>query len=312
MGKKIQLSVPKPCHEDWDAMTPVDKGKFCGSCQKQVVDFSNMNDREVAVFFKKPSTGSVCGRFMTDQLERDLEIPKKRIPWMKYFFQFVIPAFLLSCRGYAQGKVRVDTRTVDTAKAPFSKQVIKPGQVTIPVCIKPLMGDTVISGLKPNSKLEIVGEIKATEQNLPGEKIEINRVFNDTITLPGAVVTSYNNVTKGKIMVGGAVAITRRTSKDIPLIKDLTSSATSSIRIYPNPVKSGISLNIEWKQKENGYYLLQLLNLSGQLVFTKEIYIDEEASVLNVQLPSVASGTYFLRMTHKQNGKGYTEKLIIQ
>ena len=95
MGKKIQLSVPKPCHEDWDAMTPVDKGKFCGSCQKQVVDFSNMSDREVAVFFKKPSTGSVCGRFMTDQLERDLEIPKKRIPWLKYFFQFVIPAFLV-------------------------------------------------------------------------------------------------------------------------------------------------------------------------------------------------------------------------
>jgi hypothetical protein len=57
-----------------------------------------MSDRQVAEFFKKPSTGSVCGRFMTDQLERDIEIPKKRIPWLKYFFQFAIPAFLVSIR----------------------------------------------------------------------------------------------------------------------------------------------------------------------------------------------------------------------
>src|SRR5688572_33325629 len=93
MRKKIQLSIPKPCHENWDAMTPVEKGRFCGSCQKQVVDFSHMTDREIAMFFKKPTTGSVCGRFMEDQLNRDMEIPKKRIPWLKYFFTIGLPAF---------------------------------------------------------------------------------------------------------------------------------------------------------------------------------------------------------------------------
>src|SRR5688572_9080568 len=104
MSKKIQLSVPTPCHEDWNAMTPVEKGKFCGSCQKQVVDFSNMNDRQVAEFFKKPSTGSVCGRFMSDQLERDIEIPKKRIPWFKYFFSMALPAFFFAKAGAQNGQ----------------------------------------------------------------------------------------------------------------------------------------------------------------------------------------------------------------
>ena len=101
MAKKLQLQVPTPCHENWENMTATDKGRFCDSCQKQVIDFSNKSDREIAMFFKKPSSGSVCGRFMEDQLNRDIEIPKIRIPWLKYFFQFLIPAFLVSCFGIA-------------------------------------------------------------------------------------------------------------------------------------------------------------------------------------------------------------------
>ena len=72
MAKKLQLQVPVPCHEDWEKMTHAEKGRFCSSCQKTVIDFSNMSDREIALFFKKPSIGSVCGRFLEDQLNRDM------------------------------------------------------------------------------------------------------------------------------------------------------------------------------------------------------------------------------------------------
>src|SRR4051794_32739861 len=92
--KKLNLSIPEPCHENWDRMTTDAKGKFCGSCQKSVVDFTTMSDRQLGEFFKK-TTGSNCGRFHEDQLHRDIEIPKKRIPWVKYFFQFTWPAFVL-------------------------------------------------------------------------------------------------------------------------------------------------------------------------------------------------------------------------
>src|SRR5215211_7593598 len=102
MGKHLQLSVPTPCHENWDKMNPVEKGRFCDSCQKKVIDFSHMSDREVATFFKKPSTGSVCGRFMPDQLDRAFEIPRKRIPWLKYFFQITVPLFLANFKSKAQ------------------------------------------------------------------------------------------------------------------------------------------------------------------------------------------------------------------
>jgi hypothetical protein len=108
MGKKIQLTIAEPCHEHWDNMTPVEKGRFCDACQKQVVDFTDMSDSQVAAFFKKPSTGSVCGRFMNDQLDREIIIPRKRIPWIKYFFQFSLPLFLTSLKATA-GSTRVLT-----------------------------------------------------------------------------------------------------------------------------------------------------------------------------------------------------------
>src|SRR3954471_1426107 len=99
--RKISLTIPGPCHEDWNKMTPCDKGKFCASCQKTVIDFTNMSDRQIAEHFKKQE-GSVCGRFMGDQLNRDIDIPRKRIPWIKYFFQFALPTFLISMKAGAQ------------------------------------------------------------------------------------------------------------------------------------------------------------------------------------------------------------------
>lgn len=96
MSKAIQLTVAEPCHENWDKMNPVQQGRFCGSCQKQVVDFSLMSDRELLQFFQKPSTGSVCGRFMNDQLDRKLEQPAKKITWFRYAWQILLPALFVS------------------------------------------------------------------------------------------------------------------------------------------------------------------------------------------------------------------------
>ncbi len=65
----MKLSINNPCHENWDAMTPNEKGAFCLSCQKTVVDFSKKTVQEIKDFFAEvPETESVCGRFEEDQL----------------------------------------------------------------------------------------------------------------------------------------------------------------------------------------------------------------------------------------------------
>ena len=126
MSKRIQLYIPEPCHENWNSMTMVEKGRFCGSCQKQVVDFTGMNDEQMVAFFRKPTPGPVCGRFVKDQLNRPIQLPRKRIPWVKYFFQFMLPAFLVSTKATAQGKVKLlmgDTILVANPKSIEMKEM---------------------------------------------------------------------------------------------------------------------------------------------------------------------------------------------
>jgi hypothetical protein len=62
-------------------MTPHGEGKFCGSCQKTVVDFTMMSDAEVVNWLGKEHT---CGRFRSNQLDRELtafSVPQRKWAW---------------------------------------------------------------------------------------------------------------------------------------------------------------------------------------------------------------------------------------
>jgi hypothetical protein len=76
MSNSIQILIPKPCHENWQAMTSVEKGRFCISCQKVVVDFSAMSDKTIIESIGKAS--NLCGRFSNSQLNRELVIRRQK------------------------------------------------------------------------------------------------------------------------------------------------------------------------------------------------------------------------------------------
>ena len=72
--KALTLTIPEPCGEDFNAMTPVKGGKFCGSCEKTIVDFRTMNDYQVLQFYKQ-NNGKICGVFNQRQLNRAMPFP---------------------------------------------------------------------------------------------------------------------------------------------------------------------------------------------------------------------------------------------
>jgi hypothetical protein len=309
MSKKLQIQIPTPCHENWENMLPVEKGRFCASCQKQVTDFSKMNDREIAVFFKKTSSNSICGKFMQDQINRDIEIPKKRIPWLKYFFQFALPTFMISMRATAQGKVKIvekepitttaicNNRTMGKPSFQISKKEVTPMQ---------LKKRKQLSTISPEIQYP---EIKEKNLSISQANISTKNPILPSQSLTGSVGAVF-------VMLSGEVSVCRRSSKKIfkPVSfmkKILNDTIFNNIKVYPNPVSSNSVLNILAKQLEAGNYILQLYNQSGQLTFEKEIFT-EKNEVLKIGLPSVISGNYFLRLTNKRTNAFYTKKIIVQ
>ena len=91
MKQKIQITIPEPCHEGWQNMTPVEKGRFCASCQKTVLDFTYLSDNEIINLVNK--NDNLCGRISTSQLNRNLIETKRTSNYFGYLATSVL-AFL--------------------------------------------------------------------------------------------------------------------------------------------------------------------------------------------------------------------------
>ncbi|MGZ8559315.1 MAG: carboxypeptidase-like regulatory domain-containing protein [Chitinophagaceae bacterium] len=355
MRKHIQINIPEPCPENWDEMKQVDKarqdhpvgrGRFCGSCQKQVIDFTSMSDEQLAAFFKKPTQslsmdGSVCGRFLHYQLDRNIDIPKKRIPWVKYFFQFALPAFLVSSKAVAQGKVRMLTGTTVVISNPVIEKteniiaahiekvlwgrVIDDNNEGIPYASVFIKGTTigVAADNAGNFSLKYSGvedSVVLISSCVGFQDIESIVSFNKNdgiiiisllpINTLGEVVVVELTERKGRFVAGGVRVVEKINILDTVCSKIFPSK--KSLGLYPNPVKRNTSLAIEMNKQETGTYLLQLSALNGQVLLRKEIWVEENCRIIKFNIPPVAAGAYLLRMINKQSGKNYSEKFMIE
>lgn len=97
MRAKYKLTIPKPCHEDWNIMTPNSLGRFCGSCEKSVVDFTTMNPSEIQNYFISNQGNSICGRFTNQQLDSVIiQIPNQILYSQTNFHKMFLLALLIS------------------------------------------------------------------------------------------------------------------------------------------------------------------------------------------------------------------------
>jgi hypothetical protein len=346
MRNKLHLHIPTPCHEEWNDMKPVQEGRFCFSCQKSVVDFTNMSDAEIINYFKKPSTGSVCGRFQDHQLNRDILGPRKNLPWIKYFFQFALPAFLFSIKGEAQkGKPQI---VIETFK---DNQVLGKMAATIPE--KEFADSVIVNGTVEDAKgSTLPGATVIVKGTNKGVVSNANGSFSIAIkrdTFPVVLITSYvgfqseerivkidnaefSNLSMAMklqpqlsgevIVVGGYVSTKYKRSKrnkavcekseSVPffsrLLKDTLSNRFS---VFPNPLSIGQQIAIENKRLSEDNYSVELINLTGQTIYNELAAITGKQR-LYLKIPTVSAGIYFVRLTAKKSGKSFSEKIIVQ
>ena len=89
-------------------------------------------------------------------------------------------------------------------------------------------------------------------------------------------------------------------------------TASRFFKVFPNPVSPGASLHIEWKETDEGYFNFELLDVSGKKVYSKQIWIDKDARLLNLEIPSLRAGYYFLHATNSQSQKGFSGKIVVE
>lgn len=116
MERKYRLTIPEPCTENWDKMTPKENGRFCLSCSKTVVDFTSMLPNEVQHFFIQNQNQNICGRFKNEQLETiTIQIPSQVLYSQIYYHKmFLLALFiamgttLFSCQDKNGNKNKID------------------------------------------------------------------------------------------------------------------------------------------------------------------------------------------------------------
>jgi hypothetical protein len=325
-------------------MQPDKDGRFCGSCQKTVVDFTTMSDQEILNWLSGADS-SVCGRFMGDQLNRNLAPanPHRKSRWAVW--QFLLAGLLISSEVSAQEQ---------PAKPPVSQTDKKPD-----------LKDGIVSGLVmrlPSVEPHITVQVVDIEdgQPVPGATVRIdNHAFSSdekgqvsiaramalkahtleitsvgyerktmtldksiwkddmlTISLPlsrqimGEVVVTTSTTVKGKMSLRCDTSYTfGRFLKDT---LSLVGLGKKPLTVYPNPVARGASATISLRDIRPGNYMAQLYSGAGALV--ESIHLENvdgpRTELLNIPA-TIAAGPYFVKLVEISTGKSIVSELVI-
>ncbi|GAK74429.1 energy transducer TonB [Nonlabens sp. Asnod3-H03] len=127
MGKYYSLRIPEPCHEDWNLMTPSDKGRFCSSCDKTVIDFTVMSDYEIKDFLMMNYGKKLCGHVKKSQLDLiHIKVPVEALNTYRLGSRsfllallIVMGTTLMSCKDSYGKRQKIDqVEVVDSLETP--------------------------------------------------------------------------------------------------------------------------------------------------------------------------------------------------
>ena len=347
----LQISIPEPCSEDWDRMTPVDRHRrYCGSCEKNVTDFSWMTDREIHRYLAVAGN-NLCGRFRADQLDRPIRA--RVAPDTGWRAAAAAAGLLLSAGATAQAPAQAPptnaelpyTELSTLINAGVAKEARMKGTFQGQVVDEegePLIGATVlVKGTQTGTVADFEGHFSLTVK--AGQQLQISYVgyldqivtvapgdagFEKTVPiyvlrpspeLLGEVVVLGYPV-QGRLFTGDVVSVI----ETIHCFDDfgrpeydstecaLPPAPAPAVTVYPNPFADRLNLALD--AAGPGTVSAQLWNVQGQLVRQWPAQA-HEAGRGRIELPlgdlHLVPGHYILRYTD-QDGKVESEVVMHQ
>ncbi|MFD2942886.1 energy transducer TonB [Flavobacterium notoginsengisoli] len=204
MEKNYKISIPEPCHEDWNKMTPKENGRFCMNCSKTVTDFTSMLPQEIQQFFIQNQNNKICGRFRKSQLDTlIIQIPDRILySQTNYHKIFLLALFiamgttLFSCADNEGNKQKIDKIEIveDTPKEKID-QTVEDSVIEKPkpelVKISPLIALEEPSGSSGRIDSYISGDIIARPvcsidklPDYPGGSRKFTEFIQNEFTIP--------------------------------------------------------------------------------------------------------------------------------
>jgi len=344
--KALTLTIPEPCGENFNQMTPVKGGKFCGACEKTIVDFRTMNDYQILRFYEQ-NNGKICGVFNQNQLNRAMPFPLESAPSKNWKAVAALTAGLLFSGGLVSqttlstvGMPTVSTQITKTVKQDKDSNSDTPNQIIKGQVIdenqEGLIGaNIIIKGTTIGTSTDLDGFFELiVPTNLKEMEVTVSYIgyepqtllFNEKYPIPDKQIEIELASPFVEHMIMGIMIA--HDFEEAPIcgeneiieleeIPEITPDVTTAkniptknqMTVFPNPFVGNLKVIYDYATK--GDYLFHLYDTNGRLLFAKSYPLlkGKQTIELDMATKNLADGVYIFQISDNQDRILATKKI---
>jgi hypothetical protein len=267
------IDIPKPCSEDWNEMSPTEKGAFCQKCAIDVYDFTNKSGDEIRDILTLNIGSRVCGRIQPKQLD---ELNDDFHAWQlsnkqsfnRAWILSLIVVFgltLFSCEEDEEPVVKEIQKTASAFLDSFPEHSVIDEAIELnqkneieKTEIKDSFNSDTLELTVDLEDISVVAEVSPYDEYTVGIVDQVEAEDLEEVPIRGAI--EYSTV-----MLGAMVMVE-------PLGEDVVSTEIGSCEpklsgiVYPNPAQNQTTLKVEMPQFGTAEILL--FSMTGEQLRT--------------------------------------------
>ncbi len=306
-SNNLIITIPEPCHENWNNMHPDEKGRFCNSCQKSVYDFSNKTNDEILYVLNEKKAEKVCGRFRVAQVNKpicytiNLQKLPKHISFTKAFTIAILIAFgtmLVSCTDESGKKVDsielANADKVDNIMG-FSIPQVIPEQSDSGITEIVSQADYIVGAMSWDPHPPVSPLIDSTIMETDSV---IYKKSEEVYSVMGGIGSYYIvDETVDSIRVDS----NSLSNKLIPTTLDPKSDF--QFGVYPNP-SNGV-FNVKYEVLKPSDVSITIYDLTGKIVQSVVQQMNQHAGnyIIPVSLSNLSNGIYICKIVTSEKEK---------